>query len=304
MTINVENLLGEIEECKIAPERLFIDSQAMIIEPADLEQEHEKEMVAMIASTGRGGGSAAARRIMGRKPDAIRLARNIPALAPYVGTEPSYRDSTMRQLEIAYRENLSILLKGTQCSGLSLYHGAHPYVTSRDTNVAGCLAEAGISPSRVRRIFMVVRPTPIRVANPDGGQEKSGPLKHEVSFREVAETAGLDAAEVEKSEITSTTKRNRRVGWFEWEQFRQACALNAPTDIVLTFADYIDTKNEDARRFEQLTERTIKSIEELERVAHAPVSLVNTRFPRNPTEKIDLRTVIDRRNWITQRRKP
>jgi adenylosuccinate synthase len=301
MTINVENLLGEIEECKISPERLFIDPQAMIIEPADLEQ--EREMVAKIASTGRGGGSAAARRIMGRKPDAIRLARNIPALDPYVGTEPSYRGSTMRQLEIAYRENLSILLEGTQGSGLSLYHGAHPYVTSRDTNVAGCLAEAGISPSRVRRILMVVRPTPIRVANPDGGQEKSGPLKHEVSFREVAETAGLDATEVEKSEITSTTKRNRRVGWFEWEQFRQACALNAPTDIVLTFADYIDAKNEDARRFEQLTERTIKFIEELERVAHAPVSLVNTRFPRNPTEKIDLRTVIDRRNWITQRRK-
>jgi nicotinamidase-related amidase len=43
-------------------------------------------------------------------------------------------------------------------------------------------------------------------------------------------------------------------------------------------------------------------IEELERVAQAPVSLINTRFPRE-TETIDLRTVIDRRNWATEQRR-
>jgi len=78
--------------------------------------------------------------------------------------------------------------------------------------------------------------------------------------------------------------------------------LNAPTDIVLTFADYIDAKNQGARRFEQLTEDTIKFIEELERIARAPVSLINTRFPRETEEKIDLRTVIDRRDWKTSRK--
>jgi len=302
MTIHVENLLREIEECQIGADRLYIDPQAMIIESEDIDS--EKEMVARIASTGRGGGAAAARRILGRKPGAVRLARNVAELAPYVGTTKPYRGSTTRQLELAYRRNLSILLEGTQGSGLSLYHGDYPYVTSRDTNVAGCLAEAGISPSRVRRILMVVRPTPIRVGNPDGGQESSGELKHEVSFDRVAEEAGLDPTIVNQREITSTTKRNRRVGWFEWEQFRQACALNAPTDIVLTFADYIDSTNQSARRFEQLSQHTIKFVEELERVAHAPVSLINTRFPTNPAERLDLRTVIDRRNWITYRQQP
>ncbi len=66
---------------------------------------------------------------------------------------------------------------------------------------------------------------------------------------------------------------------------------------MLTFADYIDAKNRKARRFEQLTQDTIKFIEELERVARAPVSLINTRFPRKEEEKIDIRTIIDRRNW-------
>jgi len=145
---------------------------------------------------------------------------------------------------------------------------------------------------------MVVRSTPIRVGNPDGNEGHiSGSLKHEISFRDVAEAAQLDPEDLERNEKTSTTRRPRRVGWFEWSQFRQACALNAPTDIVLTFADYIDAKNSDARRFEQLTQDTIKFIEELERVAQAPVSLINTRFPRDEELKLDLRTVIDRRNW-------
>jgi hypothetical protein len=121
---------------------------------------------------------------------------------------------------------------------------------------------------------------------------------------DVAKEAGLDPVEVTKQEITSTTRRPRRVGWFEWDQFRKACVLNAPTDIVLTFADYIDGENQHARRFEQLTENTIKFIEELERVSQAPVSLINTRFMRDEDRTVDLRSIIDRRNWITQRKKP
>jgi len=304
MTLNVESLLAEIQECAISPDRLFIDPQVMIIEEEDLKA--EQELVAMIASTGRGGGAAAARRIRGRKPGFVRLARDIPELRPYVGETAPYRGSTAKRLEIAYRKGSSILLEGTQGSGLSLFHGAYPYVTSRDTNVAGCLSEAGISPSRVRRILLVIRPTPIRVGNPDptpsGNSETSGPMKHPVNFQKIAELAGLNSDDVLKFEKTSTTKRDRRVGWFEWDQFRHACSLNAPTDIVLTFADYIDAKNLNARRFEQLTDDTIKFIEELERVAQAPVSLINTRFPRE-NEAIDLRTVIDRRNWVTSRQK-
>jgi len=145
---------------------------------------------------------------------------------------------------------------------------------------------------------------PIRVGNPPGGDgSTSGGLKHEVSFAVIAQAAGLDPREVTGYEKGSRSGKPRRVGWFEWDQFRDACALNAPTDIVLTFADYINKDNRKARRFEQLTEYTIKFIEELERVAQAPVSLINTRFPREEKDALDLRTVIDRRNWTTKRRR-
>lgn len=299
MTIFVPSLLKEIEDCGITPDRLFIDPQAMIIEEQD--RTDESTLKENISSTGSGSGFAASRRIRERGSVSVRLARDIPELREYVGTEEPYRGSTVTQLEMAYRRRLSILLEGTQGSGLSIFHGAYPHVTSRDTNVAGCLAEAGISPSRVRRIVMVVRPTPIRVADPSGEDSKtSGPLKHVTSFQNIAKEVGLDPQTLLKNEKTSTTGKDRRVGWFEWDQFRTACALNAPTDIALTFADYVAAANVNARRFEQLTPETIMFIEELERVAQAPVSLINTRFPRDQEVYGDLRTIIDRRNWTAE----
>jgi adenylosuccinate synthase len=138
---------------------------------------------------------------------------------------------------------------------------------------------------------MVVRTYPIRVADPkDNPGYTSGRLKREISFAEVATRAGLDAANIESAELTSTTKRKRRVGEFEWDQFKKACGLNAPTDLALTFVDYLSAKNRNARRYEQLTPDTIKWIEEVERLARAPASLISTRYSE--------RAIIDRRNWL------
>jgi len=44
-------------------------------------------------------------------------------------------------------------------------------------------------------------------------------------------------------------------------------AANGPTDISLTFADYLSIHNRAARRFVQLSQPTIHFIEEIERVA-------------------------------------
>lgn len=303
MTIHLPGLLREIKQCAISDDRLFIDPQATIIEEEDIGTEKEGHLVSTIASTGSGSGVAAARRILDRGKGTVRLARDVEALRPYVGTPGNYHGSTSDRLEEAYRNGHSILLEGTQGSGLSIFHGAYPHVTSRDTNVAGCLAEAGISPSRIRKILMVIRPMPIRVSDPDGDQgHTSGTLKRPTTFDEIARFSGLEAKILNAAEKTSTTNRNRRVGWFEWDQFRKACALNAPTDIVLTFADYLKSTNSKARRFEQLDSETIKFVEELERVSQAPVSLINTRFPRDP-DTSDLRSLIDRRNWTARSRR-
>ena len=68
-----------------------------------------------------------------------------------------------------------------------------------------------------------------------------------------------------------------------------AAALNAPTDIALTFVDYLRIENREAKRFEQLTTETRSFVEELERVAGAPASLLAVDFSH--------RAIVDRRRW-------
>jgi adenylosuccinate synthase len=65
--------------------------------------------------------------------------------------------------------------------------------------------------------------------------------------------------------------------------------LNGPTDLAITFTDYLSVANRGARRFDQLTAPTILFIEELERVTGARASLIVTRF--------HYRGIIDRRQW-------
>lgn len=279
--INVGRLMEEIAECFVTAERLTIDPQAMIIEDRDIAEEiGQTGVVNAIASTGQGVGAAAARRILGRNGKlAVRLARDVPELKPYI--RPA-----LGVLEQAYSSGQRILLEGTQGASLSLFHGEYPYVTSRDTNASGCMAEAGIPPGRVRRCIAVCRTYPIRVGNTLGS---SGEVAQSLSWEEVAERAHLDPAELKAREKGSTTYRPRRVGEFDWEQLRRTVMLNSPTDIALTFADYLDARNADARRYEQLQPATIQFIQDIERVAKVPVSLINTRF--------HWRSVIDRRTW-------
>ena len=134
---------------------------------------------------------------------------------------------------------------------------------------------------------MVCRTYPIRVQNPAEGT--SGPMSQEISLEDIAARSGIGLDELERTERTSTTNRERRIGEFDWELLRQASQLNRPTDIALTFTDYLTIENRSAKRFEQLHHDTINFIEEIERVSGARVSLIGTGF--NP------RSIIDRRGW-------
>jgi len=274
--LDEQTIIKEIED--LGPGRsVFIDPQCMIIESGD--KVAEGSLVSGIGSTGQGVGSATSRRIMGRSAD-TKLAKDIERLKPFI--KPS-----LEILSDAYSNGKKILLEGTQGTSLSLFHGCYPYVTSRDTSVSGCISEAGISPRMVRKIIMVCRTYPIRVQNPKDGT--SGPMGKEISWDEVAERSGIPSEELKKAEKTSTTKKDRRVAEFSWEQLKFASDLNLPTDIALTFADYISVTNREAVRFEQLTSETQKMINEIEMVAKAEVSMVASNF--------NFRSIIDRRKW-------
>jgi len=269
MTIDKDKLLAEIADCGISPDRLCIDPQAILITEADKAAEEKNRTE--IASTASGSGAAAARRIRERTSVPPMLAKDDPDLKVFTEKRQVFAGDAIAELELHYKKGAKVLLEGTQGSGLSIFNGQYPHVTSRDTNVAGCLAEVGISPKRVRRIIMVVRTTPIRVGDPDDDKFTSGHLKNSTTFKEIALKSGLNPEKVEAAEKTSTTNRPRKVGWFDWELFRRSCMINSPTDIALTFVDYLDAEN-------------------------APVSIINTRFQRLQ-DNSDLRSMIDRRDW-------
>ena len=197
-------LLDEIRECQVEAGRLIVDAQAVLITPGDRAWE-EKHLAREIGSTARGVGKATARRVTDRFRDARRckLAKDV---GPEFGELRRYLGETAEHLEKAYARGAKILLEGTQGTGLSMFHGDYPSVTSRDTTVSGCLSEAGIGPRRVNRIVLVCRTYPIRVGGDSGG------FSNEIEWETVAQRSRIPVEELHGHEVGSVSGKRRRVG--------------------------------------------------------------------------------------------
>ena len=278
-TLSIKQVLKEIEDLELSEDRLSIDPQAIIIEDKDIRQ--EEGTLEVIGSTKKGVGVATARKILGRDNkeyfgSKVRLARDVVEFRKFI------RDTKV-ELEKAYASNKMILLEGTQGTDLSLHHGEYPCVTSRETTASGCLADAGIAPTRVRKVIMVMRTYPIRV----GGN--SGPMMREIKLEDIAERSGISIEDLRAVEVGTVSGKPRRIGEFDWEQVRRAASINGVTDIALTFADYLGIENRKAQVFDQLNATTRSFVEQVERVTNARVTLISKDFGKDAI-------IIDRRN--------
>lgn len=270
--IRSEVLMKELAACaahsRPVDHRLMIDRNAVVISDDDVA--NEASLVRAIGSTGQGVGEATVARV--RRNGSAMLAGDHPVLRRWVGDTRGF-------IEESFAKGCRALMEGTQGTGLSLYHGPYPFVTSRDTTATGTLAEMGIPAARVDRTIMVCRTNPIRVQSPDGAT--SGPMARETTWAEIAQRSGIDCDELVAKEMTTTTKRRRRVAEFDFQQLARASALNAPTDIALTFVDYITVGNRNATRYDQLSRATHAFIENIETVSGARVSYISTGFGPN-----------------------
>ncbi|MCK8780776.1 adenylosuccinate synthetase [Rhizobium sp. NTR19] len=279
-TISLEILLKEIDDHGwLKKGGLLIDPQAMIIEERD--REIEEKLLDGISSTKQGVGSAAARKILGRDGELewgppVRLARDVDALHSYIG-------NVSQRIEQALASGKKVMLEGTQGTELSIHHGSYPYVTSRETSAAGCLSDAGIPFTKLRRVIVVTRTYPIRV----GG--KSGPMGVEISFEDIAQRSGLPIEQIGTTELGSVSGKSRRMAEFDWERMRRSVYWNGATDIALTFVDYLGAENVAAVDFDDLNLEAKTFIVDLERICGVPVSLISKGFGRDG--------LIDKRNW-------
>lgn len=210
--------------------RLYIDAEAGILSEKFHEQEGGVygEMHKRIGSTGEGVGPARVARI-NRDPEQFKQFKDV---AEEYGLEKCLALETPTTLAALQDAGFNILIEGTQGSALSLLHSHWPYCTSIDTNAAGIISEVGIAPSRVTDVLMVCRTYPIRVAG------NSGPMENETTWEALAEKTGGYI----KPEKTTVTKKVRRVAEWDDRLFERSYILNCPTEIALTFADYIDPK--------------------------------------------------------------
>ncbi len=255
--VDIGILLKEVGQMGLTPARVKIDPMATVISDEDRQAEHVSGLIDAIGSTGSGTGAALQRRISRLGSGVSLQARDHPELAPYLC------DTTKLMREILDHEG-RIVIEGTQGFGLSIMHGGYyPNTTSRDTTAATFVGEAGLSPRDVDDVILVIRSFPIRVNG------NSGELPYEITWEELAKEAGLPLG---YHELTTATRRIRRIGRFDPEIVRRAIAVNQPTTIVLNHLDYVDA----SVAADNFSQRALDFLESVEKQLRAKVSWVGT----------------------------
>jgi adenylosuccinate synthase len=222
---------SEMDAFGIDPSRVGIDEKCFVIQERDRQAEKDLGLRERLSSTLCGVGAAASRRVL-RGADAS-LARDVTDEHPWLR---KVLTDVSEEVNEAIDQGKKALIEGTQGFGLSLYHSPYyPRTTSRDTSAAGFLSEVGVSPGLVTEVVLVFRTFPIRVA---GAQ--AGPLKDETTWEQIRRESGYPH---EITEMTSVTKKVRRVGRFDWDLAKKAVAVNRPTRIAVNGLDYLEYRN-------------------------------------------------------------
>lgn len=283
--ITPEILFKEIRKYKkiIGNRKIYIHPRAMII--LEKHREEEKQIIRS-GSTFKGCGSALAEKIMRNS--------NIILANEYFKELPNDLKNTIEITDTAKKINEctdKILIEGAQGQDLDINYGLdYPNVTSRMCSSSQLLADAGVSPFKVKDIYMIIRPYPIRISNKtDIGKDiYSGDYagSAEVTWNDIKNRCGCN---IPLEEYTTVTKKLRRVFEMNWDRLKYNVMINQPTQIVLNFAQYIDWKAYRCNNYKELPTRVKDFIKQVENTTNTPVTIIGTG-ERNCD-------IIDLRNW-------
>lgn len=182
--------------------------------------------------------------------------------------------------------NKDIMVEGSQGCDLDINYGLdYPNTTSRQCHTGQLIADCGISPRLVTDVIMIMRPYPIRISNttnlknPDGTTliTSSGDYagSKEITWDIVKERCGAPA-DVEFGEMTTVTKKLRRVFEPNWDRLVYVTKLNRPTEIALNFAQYIDYNMLGKTEVEDITPTLWDFIHKVESITGVPVTMIGT----------------------------
>jgi adenylosuccinate synthase len=198
------------------PVGLVIHPLAAVIQTADGAGDAHH-----IASTGKGVGPAFARKIS-RHEDAVFRTADGPA-ARFIKNHAV--TASMRSYETG-----RCLVETAQGWSLGINSGFYPYTTSRECSVSMALSDMGVSPKSLRKSIASLRTYPIRVGSTSQGH--SGPCysdQEETTFEAIGQ----------RPELTTVTKRVRRIFTWSWRQFEDMLLANEPDALFINFMNYL-----------------------------------------------------------------
>lgn len=135
-----------------------------------------------------------------------------------------------------------MVVEGAQGFSLGIHEEFYPYCTSRDVSTAQVMADCRIPYPALNEeiaIIGVIRTYPIRVASRTGefGQQyTSGGIYEDQVELDWKRDLGREP------ELTTVTKLPRRVFSFSFDQIRKAVRIVKPTQLALSFCDYLEDK--------------------------------------------------------------
>jgi adenylosuccinate synthase len=276
-----------------------IHSRASIVTPDHAEMEkHGPGSTKHIASTMQGCSAAMVEKILRKDSTLLAGSRSVEE---WTGTEVDLEEfaSHVHILDGAHFRNsvqqfilrgATWLHEGSQGYALSIDHGSSfPTCTSRNCTTQKAMDDMAIPPNMVGDVYLNLRTHPIRVGNvvEDGVQlGYSGDFYsdcEETSWERVAQEAEMPALEAKalmECELTTVTKRLRRVCSFSWIGLEDAVVSNGATKLILNFVQYLDWKDNGLRgereAYRKLSSKTRAFIDKIEDTVNVPVVLIGT----------------------------
>ena len=279
----------------IGDRKIIINPRAVVIKQKHRDMEAE---ILRSGSTFKGCGSARADKVMRQAelfgeywvyneyasdeeiietftPDQIEFVRNHIVVI-----------DTMEYINDAIDNKYNVLVEGSQGCDLDINYGLpYPNTTSRQCHAGQLVADCGISPKLVDEIIMIMRPYPIRISNLTNLKNECGESiivssgdydgAEEISWDIVKERCGAPD-DVEFGEMTTVTKKTRRVFEMNWNRLKYVTKLNRPTMIALNFAQYIDWGAYKCKSYTELPQKVLDFIAQVEDVTGVPVKLIGT----------------------------
>lgn len=134
---------------------------------------------------------------------------------------------TISLINNCYNEGKKVLFEGAQGTLLDIDFGTYPYVTSSNPSAGGVATGSGLGPTKIDEIIGITKAYTTRVGE--------GPFPTEMNDNLTLAQEIRDKA----NEYGATTKRPRRIGWYDAVIMKYSCNVNGITGLSLMLLDIL-----------------------------------------------------------------